>query len=420
MKITGLITEYNPFHNGHRYHLQKAKELTDADAIIVVMSGDYVQRGEPAVMPKYLRTQAALEAGASVVLELPVCYATGSAEYFARGAIALLDSLGCVDAVCFGSECGDIEILENIAEVFLEEPERYRVALQEYLKEGKSFPVAREQALMKYWNETEENLDKYEEVLKNPNNILGIEYIKAMKLKKSRMKACTIQRIVAGYHDENLANVDSKEKISSASAIRKNILAEDTCESVQKHVPENAMYLYEKYYKKRYPVVLDDFSLLLKYRLLSEDRESLKRYADMSDELAGRILNHLDDYRTVTGFCEKLKTREMTYTRISRSLLHVLLNITSQEMEEYKRMGDCFYARILGFQKEQTEILGIMKRKSRVPLVTKISRADKALDAYGQRMLRKEIFASNLYESVLVEKYDAEYQNEYRKQIIRN
>ena len=201
MKITGLITEYNPFHNGHLYHLQKAKELTDADAIIVVMSGDYVQRGEPAVMPKYLRTQAALEAGASVVLELPVCYATGSAEYFARGAIALLDSLGCVDAVCFGSECGDIEILENIAEVFLEEPERYRVALQEYLKEGKSFPVAREQAFLRYWNETEENLDKYEEVLKNPNNILGIEYIKAMKLKKSRMKACTIQRIVAGYHD---------------------------------------------------------------------------------------------------------------------------------------------------------------------------------------------------------------------------
>ena len=418
MKITGLITEYNPFHNGHLYHLQQAKELTEADAIVVVMSGDYVQRGEPALMPKHLRAQAALEAGASVVLELPVCYATGSAEYFARGAISLLDSLGCVDTVCFGSECGKIEILEEIAEILLDEPSVHRTELQNALKQSKSFPAAREQAFLGYLESEGKDPSEYAEILKNPNNILGIEYLKALKNRNSRMKACTIRRITSGYHDEDLKNTESEEEISSASAIRKSISETENYASIQRHVPETAMCIYEQHYKKRYPVVWDDFSLLLKYRLLSEDRKSLEMYADLSEEFAGRVLNHLEEYRTVTGFCECLKTRELTYTRISRSLLHVLLNITRQEMEEYKRGGDCFYARILGFQKAEKEILGIMKKQSKVPIITKISRADKKLGIYGQRLLQKEIFASDLYESVLTEKYGTEFRSEYRKQIL--
>ena len=158
MKIVGLITEYNPFHNGHLYHLQKTKEITGADAVIAVMSGNYVQRGAPAIMPKHIRAEVALEAGVPLVLELPVCYACGSAEYFAEGAISILEKLGCIDAICFGSECGDLNILERIASITADEPAEYRAFLQEELKNGLSYPKARQNALKRYTKDEEIDL----------------------------------------------------------------------------------------------------------------------------------------------------------------------------------------------------------------------------------------------------------------------
>lgn len=179
MKIVGLITEYNPFHNGHLYHMQKAKEITGADSVIAVMSGNYVQRGAPAIMPKHLRAEMALEAGIPLVLELPVCYASGSAEYFADGAISLFEKLGCIDSICFGSECGDYYLLEKVAHVTADEPEAYKQTLQDALKQGLSFPLARQAALKAYFQDP--SLD---DILEQPNNILGIEYIKALYLRK--------------------------------------------------------------------------------------------------------------------------------------------------------------------------------------------------------------------------------------------
>lgn len=199
MKIVGLITEYNPFHNGHLYHIQKAKEISGADAAVVVMSGNYVQRGAPAIMPKHLRAEVALEAGVPVVMELPVCYASGSAEYFAAGAISLFEQLGCIDSICFGSECGDYKVLERIARVTADEPEEYKFSLQEALRKGISFPRARQMALKAYLKD-----DSLDVILEQPNNILGIEYIKALYKKKSSIKTYTIKRMVSGYHDEEL------------------------------------------------------------------------------------------------------------------------------------------------------------------------------------------------------------------------
>ena len=135
MKIVGLIAEYNPFHNGHLYHIRKAKEITGADAVVVVMSGDFVQRGAPAIMPKHIRAEVALEAGVPLVLELPVCFSTGSAEYFAEGAVSLFEHLGCIDSICFGSECGDYGTLEKIACTITEEPEEYKELLKRYLSQ---------------------------------------------------------------------------------------------------------------------------------------------------------------------------------------------------------------------------------------------------------------------------------------------
>ena len=209
MKIVGLITEYNPFHNGHLYHIKKAKEITGADYAIVVMSGNYVQRGAPAIMPKHLRAEVALEAGADIIFELPVCYACSSAEYFAAGAVSLFEQLNCVDSLCFGSECGNYELLERLARIIADEPEEYRTVLTASLKKGKSFPRARQEALIEYLGDESLNI-----VLEQPNNILGIEYIKALYQKHSPIHTYTIKRMVSGYHDTHLTG-----PYSSASAI---------------------------------------------------------------------------------------------------------------------------------------------------------------------------------------------------------
>ena len=187
MKIVGLITEYNPFHNGHLYHIEEAKRVTGADTVVVVMSGDYVQRGTPAVMPKRLRTEMALKCGAGAVFELPVCYASGSAEFFAMGAVSLLDHLGAVDSICFGSESNDLEALQEIAGILLEEPDGYQELLKEALRSGQSYPSARQKALAGCTGN-----DALASLLDDPNNILGIEYLKALRKLNSSMVPYTI------------------------------------------------------------------------------------------------------------------------------------------------------------------------------------------------------------------------------------
>ncbi len=412
MKTVGLITEYNPFHNGHAYHIEKAKMLTGADRVIVVMSGDFVQRGAPAVMPKHLRTESALLSGASLIIELPVCFATGSAEYFAQGSISLLNQLGCIDSICFGSECGDLHLLKEIAQILADEPIEYQTALKQALKEGASFPAARQEALNIY-------SDKYSEILASPNNILGIEYLKALAKIHSKMEPFTIKRIGAGYHD-----MDIDGQFSSATAIRSDIyqLADVNSSSeslplthIQTQVPSSCHELMKKNYQTRYPVKADDFSLLLKAKLLSETAGSLSHYLDMSPELANRILRLRNDYLSFEQFCDLLKTKELTRSRISRSFIHVLLGITNDWLTAMKAPTP--YARILGFRRDHADLLGILKRTSDIPLITSPARAVLADTAY--QMLELDIYASDLYESVITDLYGTPFHNELTKQIIK-
>lgn len=412
MKTVGLITEYNPFHNGHAYHIEKAKMLTGADRVIVVMSGDFVQRGAPAVMPKHLRAKSALLSGASLIIELPVCFATGSAEYFAQGSISLLNQLGCIDSICFGSECGDLHLLKEIAQILADEPIEYQTALKQALKEGASFPAARQEALNIY-------SDKYSEILASPNNILGIEYLKALAKIHSKMEPFTIKRIGAGYHD-----MDIDGQFSSATAIRSDIyqLADVNSSSeslplthIQTQVPSSCHELMKKNYQTRYPVKADDFSLLLKAKLLSETAGSLSHYLDMSPELANRILRLRNDYLSFEQFCDLLKTKELTRSRISRSFIHVLLGITNDWLTAMKAPAP--YARILGFRRDHADLLGILKRTSDIPLITSPARAVLADTAY--QMLELDIYASNLYESVITDLYGTPFHNELSKQIIK-
>ncbi len=412
MKTVGLITEYNPFHNGHAYHIEKAKMLTGADRVIVVMSGDFVQRGAPAVMPKHLRAESALLSGASLIIELPVCFATGSAEYFAQGAISLLNRLGCIDSICFGSECGDLHLLKEIAQLLADEPIEYQAALKQALKEGASFPAARQEALNIY-------SDKYSEILASPNNILGIEYLKALAKIHSKIEPFTIKRIGAGYHD-----MDIDGQFSSATAIRSDIYqltdVNSSSESIplthiQTQVPSSCHELMKKNYQIRYPIKSDDFSLLLKAKLLSETAGSLSHYLDISPELANRILRLRNDYLSFEQFCDLLKTKELTRSRISRSFIHVLLGITNDWLTAMKAPAS--YARILGFRRDHADLLGILKRTSDIPLITSPARAVLADTAY--QMLELDIYASDLYESVITDLYGTPFHNELTKQIIK-
>lgn len=401
MKIVGLIAEYNPFHNGHLYHIEKTKELTGADYVIVVMSGNFVQRGIPAIMPKHLRTEAALKGGASLVIELPVCYATGSAEFFAYGAVSLLNKLGCVDCICFGSECGDIKVLQSLAKFVYDEPQEYKEFLNKYLRAGNSFPLARQKAAEDFLKS-----ESLASILAKPNNILGIEYLKALYRLNSSMKPYTIQRMVSHYHDTEL-----HETYSSASAIRKHF-TEHNVMHLENQIPDTSISLLKENYQKRYPVYPNDFSLLLRYRLLNETKVSLTQYADVSEELANRIIKNLNSYLNFEQFCELLKTKEVTYARISRALLHILLSIKKEDYDEIE------YAHILGFRTTDTPLLSELKRHTCIPLLTKLTAVDTLSDS-AKKMLNIDIYASNLYEAIVTDKFKRPFRNEYEHPIVR-
>lgn len=426
MKIVGLITEYNPFHNGHEYHIQKAKEVTGADAAVVVMSGDYVQRGLPAIMPKRLRAEMALKSGAAAVFELPVCYATGSAELFAAGAVSFLDNLGIIDSLCFGSECNDLAGLEQLADILLTEPEPYRRLLQKYLKTGISYPAARQEALAAYMGNADASF-----LLNDPNNILGVEYIKALKKRNSRITPYTIKRQDSGYHDTTLHS-----GYSSASAVR-SLLAysgsalhtapgntfEDTSFSgifgeLEDQVPRCCLELLKDYHRVRYPIYQNDFSLILKYKLLNKRPKTLMRYMDVSEELANRIHARLNNYFNYQQFCELLKTREITQTRINRALLHIMLGIKKSRVEEYTDCGFHFYAHLLGFRRDSEKVISLAAKNSSLPLLTKLYDAA-GLSSVGQSMLTGDILSSNLYTSVVTDKYKTAFENEYNQGVLK-
>lgn len=405
MKIVGLITEYNPFHNGHKYHIEKAKEITGADYCIAVMSGDFVQRGAPAFLPKHLRAEMALNGGCDMIIELPVCYATGSAEYFAAGAITILNRLGCVDSICFGSECGDYNTLKKIAQVIADEPHEYKMLLQKNLKSGMNYPAARQCALDKYFNN-----DEISFIIKEPNNILGIEYIKAMLLQNSNMKGYTITREDSSYHDADLS-----VKYSSASSIRNVISNSDTSPDftlLNNHLNTLSIDLLKNNYGIRYPIISDDFSLLLRCKLLSETRESLTKYMDVSTDLANRIINFRNEFLSISQFTELLKTRELTYSRISRCLMHILLNI-----QDCKHDTET-YAHVLGFRKNSSELFSVLKKHSEIPLLTKLT-ALESLNENQHKMIKQDIYSSDLYESIVSHKFNKIFINELTKQIVK-
>lgn len=390
MNIVGIIAEYNPFHRGHQFHLNRAREITHADYVIVVMSGNYVQRGTPAMFDKYTRAEAALRSGADLVLELPLSAATGSAEYFASGAVRLLADTGIVTDLCFGSECGSLTELQKLADILADEPEAYQLLLRDYLKEGMSFPAARAQAMKDYAPELASDL------LDTPNNLLGLEYLKALKRLQSHIRPHTIQREGNAYHD--LTIIDGSA--ASASSIRDTLIKSQGAftDEVLQQLPFPELYTD---YKGLPPVTEDAFSLLLLQKLRALQDQPLEQYFGVTRELSNRIWNRLDEFSSFSGFTDLLKTRELTRTSVSRALLHILLDIRGYApAKEF---------RVLGFRKSSGILLKELNTHGNLPVITSLSQAG---------IPPEKLYADQLYESVRSLLHGRPFQNEYRRKML--
>lgn len=409
MKIAGIIAEYNPFHNGHKYHIDQTRKITGADFIIIVMSGNFTQRGTPAIMDKYSRARMALENGADMVIELPSCYACGSAEYFADGAIALLDKLGCVDYVCFGSECGDIELLRPIAEILATEPDDYREMLKAELKNGATFPRARNRALIHCIPSFAEN----ENIIGSPNNILGIEYMKSIIRRRSKIQPVTIQRTGSDYHSQRFS-----QQYSSSLALRHSLDAQGNLDMIRGQVPENVFAIMKENFGKTYPVFPRDFSAMLKYKLLVEEANGYTDFVDINEDLSDRILKVLYQPYDYEQMCDILKTKNLTYARVSRLLCHILLNLRKEDMADYKANGTIFYARVLGFRDDDRRLFKTIQQSASIPLLTKVTDGRNIESEIGRKQFERDILASHIYESVVSNKFSCPMQNEYQRPVI--
>ncbi|RHT94332.1 nucleotidyltransferase family protein [Clostridium sp. AM27-28] len=403
MKIVGLITEYNPFHAGHLYHMQQARELTGADYCVVLMSGNFVQRGEPAIFDKYLRTKTALLAGADLVLEIPAAFSTASAHEFAAYGVALLSAIG-VDAVVFGSECGQIEILKQAAYALNHESAEFQERLRKGLKAGLTYPQARAKAL--------EMEDTWASVLTSPNNILGIEYLRAAEDLHSPMEFYTISRKGSGYHEDTLADAS----FPSASAIRgiiRNSLSKDKdlLDILASHLPA----VTHPAYTGAVPVFVDDFSELLNAAVLQ--LQATFSIADLSPELAARLAKPPYFPLSFEERIQALKTRQLTYTRVSRALLHLVLGMREEDISRWKEEGYALYARILGFRRQSSPLLSCLHKKSSIPLITKMADAAQNLSPSALALLEQEVYASHLYQTVRM-KRSGVFQNEYTEGLV--
>ena len=405
MNTIGIIAEFNPFHNGHLHLIQKCKELLHADRVIVIMSGDFTQRGAPAFVDKFTRTKMALSCGADIVLELPIYYALGSAEYFAQGAVSTLNRLGCIDYLCFGSECADISLLTETARILNDEPSSFRDTLSKELKKGLSYAVARQKALMTCLEE--KDISFPDSVLSCPNNILGIEYIRALLDLNSPIKPFTIKREGEDYNSEALS------ELPSARAIRAALLEKNDFSLLSSCIPPFCLNELKKYHGTF--ADSDDLSVLLHYKLLTERSNGYTKFQDVSEDLSNKIISNLEEFTCFDAFCEQLKSKDIAYSRISRVLCHILLNITSKNMDEYKNDGYTSYARILGIKKASSDIVKEMKASTKIPVIGNLKEANKALTSdFEKRLFDETLTASILYFSI----YKNTNLNEYRTPLI--
>ncbi|MBE5957829.1 MAG: nucleotidyltransferase family protein [Lachnospiraceae bacterium] len=381
MITTAIITEYNPLHNGHKYQIEKAKELTSCDNMIIAMSGNYVQRGEPAIFNKYTRSKWAINAGCDLVMELPTVFSTGSAELFACSAVDLLNKTGIVNYLVFGCEEDSIDKLKEYAQIFTEEPQAYKEALKNYLKDGCSFPKARSLAVAEYTNDSDSSA-----ILNKPNNILAVEYLKALIKSNSSITPIGIKRNDNGYNSSEIAG-----RFASATATRKLIQAGDT-EALKYVVPD---FVFKDIKDNSTAITNDNFSDLYFYSLIRENR--FDKYSDISKFLSNKLNNEKNNFRDINSFLNQLLTKDETLAHLKRSLLHILLGITEDIVNSAKASGYNQYIFPLAINSGNSILLKSIKSNCQVPFVNKYGDFYKSATTEALRLLEINYKADLLY-----------------------
>lgn len=387
-KVLGIIAEYNPFHNGHLYHLKKSKELTGCKYSIAVISGNFTQRGSTSIIDKWEKTKTALYNGIDLVIELPTLYSISSSENFADGAIKILNSLNIVDYLSFGSETQNINILDNIAEILYTEPAEYKSLLSDELKKGISFPKARENALLTHLGNSEE----YSNILSCPNNILGIEYLKALKKYRSSIRPICIPRFESEYNSTSFSN-----NFASATALR--ALAKDkNFDTIKSLVPSSTYSILMENIESGHIISdLNVFEKELIYVLRKMSIEEISNLPDVSEGLEFNINNTANSCNTLDELTSLIKSKRYTQTRIQRILLYALLGITKNDMEIAKNTIP--YVRILGFNENGKNLVSeICKNNSNLNVITSVKKfVDDNSDVNLRTLINKDIFATNVY-----------------------
>ena len=385
--VLGIIAEYNPFHNGHLYHLLKSKEEAKADSVVAVIGGNFTQRGEPSLLDKWTKAEMAIANGADLVIELPVLYTISSAENFADGAIKIFNSLKIVDAISFGTETEDLNKLNIISNTIFKEPRDYKDYLSLYLKEGMSFPKAREQALIKYLKAPE-----YSSILSTPNNILGIEYLKALKKYSSEIVPINIPRIDEGYLSK-----DYSSEFASATAVR-NLIYSSRLRDVKSYIPPASFTILSEELKSGHFVKdISRYENIIIYNLRNMSLEQIAELPDVSEGLENLIKKAANSCNTISEFMNIVKTKRYTETRIRRILLYSLLKITKKDMAISKKTIP--YIRVLGCNEKGKNLISkIINANPRLNVITSVKKfEDINMNKNLKIMLDKDILATNVY-----------------------
>lgn len=406
-EVLGIIAEYNPFHNGHLYHIQKAKELSGAKHVVCIMNGNFAQRGNTSIVDKWKKAEMALESGIDLVIELPTIYGVSSAENFAYGAIKLLENLKIVDSISFGTETEDYAALNNIATVLAEEPKEYVLMLKEALATGVSYPKAREIALIRYLNDNK----RYIDILNNPNNILAVEYLKALKKTKSKIEPILLKREKVYYNDQKII-----DDFASATAIRRLVANKEFGELIRV-VPRKTYDIVTKEYEVG-NVVLDikTFEKEIFYALRRMTLAEVAELPDVTEGLENSIKNAACYCNNIETFIEMVKTKRYTQTRLQRILIFALLGITKKDVQASKKAIP--YARVLGFNENGKKLLSKISQKNpKMPVITSVKKfIDQNNNKVYKRMLEIDICATDIY--TLGYKYDSLANLDYTRNMV--
>ncbi len=407
-KVLGIIAEYNPFHNGHLYHLQKSLHDTGSSYSIAVISGNFTQRGSTSLVDKWTKTEIALKNGIDLVIELPLLYSISSAENFAEGAIKIFDSLKVVDYISFGSESGDISTLNTVADILYKEPREYKNILSHELGKGLSFPKARENALLMYLKD----IRKFSSVLSSPNNILGIEYLKALKKHKSNITPVTVERFDSNYNDTSYTG-----NIASATAIR-NIVKNGSFDILRKVIPESTYSILLDNVKIGH--IIPDLSVFEReiiYLLRKMSIAQIAELPDVGEGLENAIKNTANSCNSIVEFLNIIKSKRYTNTRLQRILLYTLLGITKKDIALSKKLTP--YIRVLGFNDKGKYLISeISKANPKLEIITSVKKyMDTSNNKNSKYMLEKDIWATNVY--TIGFEYDSWNNLDYTHKIIK-